>query len=244
MTTLWHGDCLKLMKNIPDGSIDLILTDPPYGTTSCKWDTIIPMEPMWKEIWRVLKDDGVCALFGNEPFSSKLRMSQISKWRYDWIWKKHHKTGHLNAKKRPMKQCELINIFFSKQPAYYPQGLIDYNRLMVNSESHSQRTKDNATSTVSGGLTRKPYKQDKTGYPTELIEFKSCNGNKDHPTQKPVDLLEYLINTYTLIDQTVLDFTMGSGSTGVAAKNLGRRFIGIEKEQEYYDIACARIGEI
>lgn len=239
---LWHGDCLELMKEIPDKSVDMVLTDPPYGTTQCKWDTVIPFEPMWKELKRITKDNGAICLFGSEPFSSHLRLSNLKMFKYDWVWQKHHKTGHLNAKKRPMKRCENISVFYKKQSKYYPQGLVSCNKIMINSKSHSLRTKDNPTSTVSGGLNRKPYKQTNTGYPTELIKFKSCNGNLIHPPQKPVALLEYLIKTYTLENETVLDFTMGSGSTGIACKNLNRQFIGIEKDDKYFNIAKERIN--
>ena len=230
------------MKDIPDGSVDFILTDPPYGTTKCAWDQVIPFEPMWAELKRVIKPNGAIALFGSEPFSSALRMSNIKHFKYDWVWAKHHKTGHLNAKKRPMKKTEIISVF-GKNNNYYPQGLIEVNKKMTNSRSHSLRSKVNATSTVSGGLTREPYTQKFTNYPTEVLEFDSCNGNKNHPTQKPVPLLEYLIKTYTLECETVLDFTCGSGSTGVAALNLNRSFIGIEKDKGYFEIARKRIEE-
>ena len=237
------GDCLKLMKDIPDNSIDMCLTDPPYGTTQCKWDSVIDFKLMWEQLKRIVKDNGAICLFGSEPLSSRLRLSNIKMFKYDWIWEKHHKTGHLNAKKRPMKKCELISVFYERQPRYTPQGLIDCNKNMLNSKSHSLRTKDNATSTVSGGLTRKPYKQLKTNYPVELLKFNSCNGNLSHPTQKPFALLEYLIKTYTLENETVLDFTMGSGSTGVACHNLKRKFIGIEQDDKYFKIARQRIED-
>lgn len=240
---LIHGDCLEKMKSIPDKSIDCVLTDPPYGTTQCRWDNVIPFDPMWEQLKRITKDNGAICLFGSEPFSSALRMSNINMFKYDWIWKKHHKTGHLNAKKRPMKTCEIISIFYDKQVGYRPQGLIDYGKEMINSKSDSLRGKNNKTSTVSGGLNRRPYIQKKTNYPVEIIEFKSCNGNLLHPTRKPVPLLEYLIKTYTLENEMVLDFTMGSGSTGVACKNLNRKFIGIEQDKSYFEIAKKRIND-
>jgi len=238
MITLWHGDCLELMKNIPDKSIDMVLTDPPYGTTACKWDVIIPFDPMWNELRRITKDNGAICLFGNEPFSSLLRCSNIKGYKYEWYWKKNHATGHLNAKKRPMKITETISIFNTLK--YFPQGLQKVYWEVSNSDSHCQRGGDNKTSTVSGGL-KKNYKQTATGYPRDMLEFDSCNGNKEHPTQKPVALLEYLIKTYTLENETVLDFTMGSGSTGVACQNLNRKFIGIEKDDKYFEIAENRI---
>lgn len=238
MITLWHGDCLELMKNIPDKSIDMVLTDPPYGTTACKWDVIIPFDPMWNELRRITKDNGAICLFGNEPFSSLLRCSNIKGYKYEWYWKKNHATGHLNAKKRPMKITETISIFNTLK--YFPQGLQKVYWEVSNSDSHCQRGGDNKTSTVSGGL-KKNYKQTATGYPRDMLEFDSCNGNKEHPTQKPVALLEYLIKTYTLENETVLDFTAGSGSTGVACQNLNRSFIGIEKDDKYFEIAKNRI---
>jgi site-specific DNA-methyltransferase (adenine-specific) len=198
---------------------------------------------MWEQLKRITKDNGAICLFGSEPFSSALRMSNIKMFRYDWVWKKHHKTGHLNAKKRPMKSCEIISVFYKKQVNYNPQGLVECDKIMQNSNSHCLRGGDNKTSTVSGGLTRKPYKQNKTGYPVELIEFNSCNGNLQHPTQKPVALLEYLIKTYTLENETVLDFTAGSFSTGVACVNTNRAFIGIEKYETYFKIGKKRVED-
>lgn len=235
---LFHGDCLEEMSYLKDKSIDFVLTDPPYGTTACKWDSVIPFEPMWKELKRIRKDNAAIALFGSEPFSSHLRMSNIKEFKYDWIWKKQHATGHLNAKKKPLKCFEIITVFFANR--YFPQGLKLVNWRMENSDSHCRRGSGNKTSTVSGGL-KKNYVQTRTNYPRDFIEFNSCNGNKEHPTQKPVPLLEYLIKTYTLENETVLDFTMGSGSTGVACKNLNRNFIGIEKDEKYFEIAMKRI---
>lgn len=195
---LFHGDCLEIMKTLPDNSIDFILTDPPYGTTACKWDSIIPFNCMWKELKRLRK--GTIALFGAEPFSSTLRISNVKEFKYDWIWLKSRATGHLNASHRPMTAHEIISIFNAKK--YFPQT--------------------------------------KTNYPRTAIQFKS-EGKTVHPTQKPVALLEYLIRTYTLEGDTVLDFTMGSGSTGVACKNLNRKFIGIEKDDKYFEIAKQRL---
>ncbi len=237
---LMPGNCLEEMLKIPDGSVDLVLCDPPYGTTACKWDVVIPFEPMWREIWRVLKPAGACVLFGNEPFTSILGSSQISNLQYRWVWDKGHATGHLNAKKRPMKLTEDILTFYREQPVYNPQGLIYAPKPMKNSDSDCQRGGDNKTSTVSGGL-KKDYVQEYTNYPRDVLQFKSENGNKWHPTAKPVALLEYLIKTYTNEGETVLDFTMGSGSTGVAAMNTNRGFIGIERDDKYYDIAEKRI---
>jgi len=240
---MWEGDCLEKMKEIPDGSVDMILADLPYGTTACKWDVVIPFEPLWEQYWRVLKKNGAVALFGSQPFTSILGYSQINFLQYSWTWDKVHATGYLNAKKRPMKQCEDILIFYRKQPTYNAQNLIYSPKKMTNSRSHcEQRCKDNKTSTVGGGrLKEYGYVQEYRNWPRNLIEFKSCNANKDHTTQKPTLLLEYLINTYTDEGETVLDNVMGSGSTGVACVNTGRKFIGIEKDEKYFQIARERI---
>ena len=224
---LLHGDCLELMKDIPDNSIDMVLTDPPYGTTACKWDTVIPFEPMWEQLKRITKDNGAICLFGSEPFSSHLRLSNLKMFKYDWTTIKSKPTGHLNAKKQPLRTVESISVFYKKQCGYYPQGLKDCD-VMVSRTNRGNYRKCSKTT-----------RQTKTGYPKQHLEIRSIDGQ--HPTQKPVALLEYLIKTYTLENETVLDFTMGSGSTGVACKNLDRGFIGIEKEQKYYDIAREKI---
>jgi DNA modification methylase len=240
MIQLMHGDCLIEMNKIPDGSVDMILADLPYGTTACKWDVVIPFEPLWEHYWRVLKPNGAVVLFASQPFTSLLGVSQIQYLKYSWVWDKHHATGHLNAKKRPMKRCEDILVFYRNQPTYNAQDLIFSPKKMTNSDSHCQREKGCETSTVEGRL-RKDYMQEFTGWPRNLISFKSANGNKDHPTQKPVALLEYLIKTYTNENETVLDNCMGSGSTGVACINTNRNFIGLEKDINYYNIAIERI---
>ena len=226
---LFNNDCLKVLPTIPDKSIDLILTDPPYGTTQCKWDNIIPFEPMWNELKRIIKDNGCIALFGSEPFSSCLRTSNIKWFKYDWVWQKGQGTDFQLCKYKPLKNYELISIF-GKKITYKPQGLIEINKikkakkgsfklgLEKNTNKHIQRFKN---------------------YPTQIIKFKNERGL--HQTQKPIALLEYLIKTYTNENDTVLDFTMGSGSTGVACKNLNRNFIGIEKDEKYFDIAKQRI---
>ena len=239
-TMLGQGDCLELMKSIPDGSVDLILTDPPYGTTACKWDSVIPFEPMWAELKRIIKPNGAIVLFGSEPFSSALRMSNIKQYKYDWIWEKSHATGHLNAKKQPMRNNEVISVFYGKQCFYNPQ-LIQKNYV-------DKRTKSGNCETQTLGVYKQvnrsiPFNM---GYPKSILKFNSpFKGGEAgfHPTQKPVALLEYLIKTYTQENETVLDFTMGSGSTGVAAKNTNRKFIGIELDHNYFEIAKKRIQE-
>ena len=223
---LYQGDCLQVMKNIEDGSVDLILTDPPYGTTACKWDSVIPFDPMWEQLNRIIKPNGAIVLFGSEPFSSALRMSNIKNYKYDWVWKKRP-VNFLNAKKQPLRETENILVFNSKN--YYPQGLIPCHK--INKRSNSTETNGKH------GLSNM---SEYTNYPKQILEFIGERGL--HPTQKPVALLQYLIKTYTLESETVLDFTMGSGSTGVACKNLNRNFIGIELDPTYFQIAKGRIG--
>lgn len=232
MIKLLHGDCLELMKSIPDKSIDLVLTDPPYGTTACKWDSIIPFEPMWTELKRIRKERTAIVLFGSEPFSSHLRMSNITEFKHDWIWKKENGTGFLNAKKYPLMCIEKISIFSKKTPKYFPV-MTKGKPYKVKSGRQTENYSDQIqVETVNNGFR----------YPLNFIE-QPRDKNKFHPTQKPVALLEYLIKTYTLENEIVLDFTMGSGSTGVAAKNLNRNFIGIEKDEKYFEIAKNRINK-
>ena len=238
---LFCGDCLELMKDIPDGSIDMILCDLPYGTTACKWDTIIPFEPLWEQYKRIIKDNGAIVLFGSEPFSTELRHSNLKMFKYDWIWDKVNAFGFLDCKYRPMKSHEIISVFSkggcsngSKIPLKYnPQGLVYRTKQMKNKLKsellHSNPSKENYTSVA-------------TNYPKTIISFKKDNGGF-HPTQKPVALLEYLIKTYTNEGETVLDNCMGSGSTGVACINTGRKFIGMEMETKYFEIAKQRIDE-
>ena len=234
---LYNGDCLEIMDILIDEGVkfDMILTDPPFGTTACKWDSVIPFDKMWERINKLIKSNGAICLFGSEPFSSKLRMSNIKNYKYDWYWDKVRGVGHLNAKKRPMMCIEDIMVFYKKQCIYNPQMRHrDKPRLSMN----------NATQQVYG-KSKKDFKGDMLDkkYPINLITF-SKSAQKDmilHPTQKPVDLLEYLIKTYTNEDELVLDFTMGSGSTGVACMNTNRRFVGIELDENYFNIAKERI---
>lgn len=227
------------MKEIPDKSVDMILTDPPYGTTACKWDVVIPFEPMWNEIKRVIKDNDAIALFGSEPFSSHLRLSNLKMFKYDWIWEKPKGTGHLNAKKQPLNNYEVISIF-QKKSYYYPQFAEGSPYKNKAGRDHSKNT---SMTDLYGAYTN--FRNDNKGkrYPKRVIKFPVVERGTIHPTQKPVALLEYLIKTYTLENETVLDFTMGSGSTGVACKNLNRNFIGIEKDEKYFEIAKSRIND-
>ena len=230
---LWHGCCLEEMKKIKDNSIDMILTDPPYGTTACKWDTVIPFEPMWEQLKRVTKDNGAICLFGQNPFTANLIMGNPKDYKYCWIWDKAKASNFPNAKKMPLKITENISVFNVKK--YFPQMVEGVNRVKGGYQS-----KNELAINTSGT----PRKVNNLYYPKNILKF-SVAGNKDtgkHPTQKPVELLEYLIKTYTLENETVLDFTMGSGSAGVACKNLNRNFIGIEKEEKYFKIAQERIN--
>ena len=231
---LIKGDCLELMKDIPDGSIDLILTDPPYGTTACKWDSIIPLEPMWEQLNRIIKPNGAIVLFGSEPFSSALRMSNIKNYKYDWVWDKKLSSGFLNAKKRPLLRHETISVFNSK--IYFPIMEVRGKEREKGNKGGSKYT-DKAYSDYNSYTSK-----NNTYYPTSIIQSSNANRkDKVHPTQKPVPLLEYLIKTYTLENETVLDFTMGSGSTGEACVNTNRNFIGIEMDDKYFEIATNRI---
>jgi len=227
------GDCLDVLPKISDKSVDIVLTDPPYGTTDASWDSIIPFELMWKELKRITKENGCIVLFGTEPFSSYLRTSNIKWYKYDWIWNKKNIGNPLIAKYQPLRQHELISIFYNKRCNYYPiKTDLDIER------DWKQYTKTVLHGKVDVGNSGKT----KGKYPKSIIEFSNAVRNKLHPTQKPVALLEYLIKTYTNENDTVLDFTMGSGSTGVACKNLNRNFIGIEKDQNYFNIAKDRMG--
>lgn len=226
-------DCLEEMKKIRSNSVDLILTDPPYGTTKCKWDAIIPLKPMWKEIDRVIKENGAILLHASQPFTSILISSNLKMFKYCWIWDKVKPNGHLVAKKRVLQRTEDICVFGKQKINYYPQ--------MIDREK-PKRSKEYSRTEIMGGIKTGADKVLKQKYPQNIIVFSNANQrNKLHPTQKPIELLEYLIKTYTQEQEIVLDFTMGSGSTGVACKNLNRNFIGIEKDQKYFEIAKNRI---
>lgn len=223
--------------------IDMILTDIPYGTTQCKWDSVIPFEPMWERINKLIKNNGCIALFGSEPFTSTLICSNIKDFKYNWIWQKNKTTGFLNAKKQPLNDNETISIFYKKQCTYNPQ--------MTQAEKVYKRgyvTRDKETNIQQSDCygEQKTFLQEDNGlrYPKRIQYFdNNFTRNQLHPTQKPVELLEYLINTYTNENEIVLDFTMGSGSTGVSCINTNRKFIGIEKEEKYFNISVDRIKQ-
>ena len=251
-TNLIHGECIEEMqKLIDDGvKVDMILTDPPYGTTKCKWDTIIPFGDMWKCIRELSHDRTPALLFGNEPFSSYMRISNIKCYKYDWIWNKENSTNFLSAKYMPFKPIEYISVFYKKAPTFNPirrPKTIDYDGSRTSEAD--KRIREIPSDVAGTGITNRYYVDDGYRHPINLITFNSqkaeCNNsNRVHPTQKPVALLEYLIKSYTNEGDTVLDFTMGSGSTGVACVNLNRNFIGIELDADYYEIAKERINSV
>lgn len=238
MIQLIKGECLEAMKGIPTGSVDAIITDPPYGTTACKWDSVIDFELMWEQLNRIIKPNGAIVLFGSEPFSSALRMSNIKNYKYDWIWEKSRPTGFFLAKKQPMKIHEFIHVFYKKQCLYNP-----IKTKAEESKIDKRKTLNPTISHYLGGIKKNRVKDDGMRYPLTIQKFPSISQKGQHPTQKPVALMEYLIKTYTNEGETVLDFTMGSGSTGVAAKNLNRNFIGIELDDKYFEIAENRIND-
>ena len=232
---LLFGNCLERMKEIPDGSIDFILTDPPYGTTQCKWDTVIHFDLMWEQLKRIIKPNGAIVLFGAEPFSSLLRCSNIKNFKYDWVWEKSKATGFLNSKKQPLRAHEIISVFYSKPPTYNPQMVegLPYNKGV---------RKEQTGEDVYSSFEQVEVKSEGFRYPRSVQYFKTAESEGGfHKTQKPVALLEYLINTYSNEGDTVLDFTFGSCSTGVAALNTNRKFIGVEAEEKYFDIGASRM---
>lgn len=247
---LIHGEAITEMRKLIDSGVkvDSIICDPPYGTTACKWDSVIPFEPMWECLKALRKDQAPIVLFGSEPFSSALRMSNIKEYKYDWVWYKNLVSGVAQAKNKPLTTHENILVFSdgvtvhasqtTKRMPYNPQGLTKIDKVQKN-HKHDH--------TKAGGIGQRPshkstYVQEFTGYPKSVLDgFNSERGF--HPTQKPVPLLEYLIKTYTQEGDTVLDFTMGSGTTGLACKNLNRNFIGIELDDKYFEIAKGRIEQ-
>lgn len=242
---LLQGDCLDLMKNIPDGSVDMVLSDLPYGTTACKWDICIPIEPLWGQYKRIIKSNGVIALFGSEPFSSYLRMSNIGWFKYDWIWEKESGTGVTHSNNMPLKSHECISVFsggsighktkIKNRMPYNPQGLVPCDKIQRHGSWGMEGTLERKSQSKSVRVFFE-------NYPKSVLKYKR-DSKKFHPTQKPVPLLEYLIRTYTNEGEIVLDNTMGSGSTGVAAVNTGRSFIGMELDPGYFETACKRISE-
>ena len=230
---LYKGDCLEIMRNIPDKSIDMILCDLPYGKTHNKWDSIISLDKLWEQYNRIIKDNGAITLFAQTPFDKVLGVSNLKMLKYEWIWEKEQGTGFLNAKKMPLKNHENILIFYKKPPIYNPQM-----------KKGKPYTLERNTFTVNYGKQVDMVRTENTGerYPLTILKFKR-DKEKLHPTQKPIALLEYLIKTYTNEGEIVLDNCMGSGSTGIACLRTNRNFIGIEKDDKYFDMAYNRINE-
>jgi site-specific DNA-methyltransferase (adenine-specific) len=239
INSIYLGDCLEIMKEISDKSIDMVLCDPPYGTTACKWDVIIPFEPMWKELKRIIKDKGCIALFGSEPFSSKLRLSNLEDYKYDWIWNKGKGSNPLLSKKRPMSSFENISIF--NAGIYYPQ-------MRKGKPYKAPRTGGNHTNSIIGnnekqGEFRQKDNPEGEYFPLSILPFSIHCGSKLHPSQTPVDLFSYLINTYTKEGELILDFTAGSGTTAISCLQTKRNYILIEKDKSYFNIIKERIKE-
>lgn len=245
MINLMLGNCLERMKEIESGSVDMILTDPPYGTTACKWDSIIDLPLMWEQLKRIIKPNGAIVMTASQPFTTTLISSNMKMFKYCWVWEKNNASGFAQSKNKPMSKHEDIVIFSTgvtvhanqtkKRMPYYPQGLTEINKEVSGATG----------SRGAGGMSVRPSHkkriiQTHTGYPSTVLKFNRPS-KAVHPTQKPVALMEYLIKTYTNESETVLDFTMGSGSTGVACKNLNRKFIGIELDKTYFEIAKNRI---
>ena len=246
MFDLYLGDCLEVMSDIPDSSVDLILCDLPYGTTSCKWDSVIPFEPLWAQYRRVAKKNSAIVLTASQPFTTSLIASNMKGFRYCWVWAKSRVTGFANAKVQPLRCAEDVVVFYRNRPTYNPQGLVRINAAKRNGASVGGDTLrgDTAKSSGKGALRTAggEYIQEFTGYPRQVLNI--CSESRtSHPTQKPVALMEYMIRTYTNEGDTVMDNCMGSGTTGVACANTGRKFIGIERDAGYFEIARQRIEQ-
>ena len=248
---LLFGDCLERMKEIPDGGVDLVLTDPPYGTTACNWDSVIPFEFMWSELNRIIKPNGAIVLFGSEPFSSMLRVSNLKMYKYDWVWEKSRASNFVHAKHQPLKAHETISVFSKGGSAQGSKHPMVYNPQKVLGKPYNKGFGHKDNLHLSGGLSRKETQElkNETGLrsPRSVQYFSSDSDGKQrglHPTQKPVALMEYLIKTYTSEGETVLDFAFGSCSTGVAALNTKRKSIGIEMDENYFNIGVNRISAV
>ena len=241
MINLHHGDCLEVMDALIEQgvTVDAIITDPPYGTTACKWDSVIPFDAMWERLNKLIKPNGAIVLFGSEPFSSLLRVSNIKNYKYDWVWEKSRATGFLNSKKQPLRAHENILLFYKTPPPYFPQ--------MSQGEPYTKNMRGVPKENMYGSFKpHAPKSESGDRFPRSVLYFKTSETEPNkglHPTQKPVALMEYLIKTYTHEGEMVLDFTMGSGTTGVACINTGMGFIGIERDDAYFEIAKQRIEE-
>jgi len=242
MVNLMLGDCLERMKEIPDGSVDMVLTDPPYGTTACKWDSVIDLDLMWEQLKRIIKPNGAIIMTASQPFTSVLILSNLKWFRHNFVWDKVSPTGHLNAKKKPMLRHEDLVVFSNSK-----HGNFTYNPQMTKGKYRNKspaRSTDNVKGRCYGTVIHKGDNFNDDYYPTSIYQHSTGNRlGKLHPTQKPVALMEYLIKTYTNEGETVLDFTMGSGTTGISCINTDRKFIGIELDENYYSIATQRIQD-
>jgi len=226
----WLGDCLELMASVPDGSVDMVLCDLPYGTTQNKWDSVLPFDRLWEHYWRVCKPNAAVVLTAAQPFTSALVMSQVDRFKYDWCWRKPNGTGHLNAKKMPMRDKEDVLVFAKSQPTYNPQFVEGKPYVWDSARSSNGNYGNHGDERIINDGKR---------YPKQVLEFKQSRGK--HPTQKPVALFEYLIKTYTDEGMLVLDNCAGSGTTAVAAERTNRRWICIEREPTYYYPAIGRV---
>ena len=240
-----QADCLNAMDDIPNKSVDMVLCDLPYSITHCVWDTIIPFDKLWDKYHRIVKDNGAIVLFASEPFASYLRISNIKEFKYDLVWNKKRPTGQLNAKKQPLRQHEMICVFYKKQCTYNP--IFHKNRLKRNYIGKVEKSRKASDDYGQQYDYESNISADSLSYPRSIIEQTTVIGNSKekvaHPTQKPIALLEYLINTYSNENDIILDNTMGSGSTGVAAINTNRCFIGIERDEVYFRLAQNRIDD-
>ncbi|WP_343463526.1 site-specific DNA-methyltransferase [Pantoea sp.] len=232
---LHQGDCFDILPSLVAGSIDLVCADVPYGTTECKWDSVINLRRMWAELYRVAKPNAAIIIFSAQPFTSILVSSNLRHWKTEWIWEKPHATGFLNAKRQPMRAHENIQVFYRKQPTYNPQ--------MTHGHARKTSSRGSTNTDVYGPANQQVSYDSTTRYPRDVQKFSSDKQKQSlHSTQKPVKLLRYLIETYSNPGDTVLDFTMGSGTAGVACQESGRSFIGIEKDPAIYQVACDRTG--
>jgi DNA modification methylase len=243
---LFHADCLDILPFIEENSVDLILCDLPYGRTNCSWDSIIPLDKLWEQYERIIKPNGAILLFGQSPFDKSLGVSNLKLYKYEWIWEKTSATGHLNAKKMPMKAHENILVFYKKEPTYNPIMTEGHVRKVSKAKNRAECIirRNDTDNIYNNEYPDKVKDYDSTiRYPRSVLKFKSDKQKSNlHKTQKPLELIKYFIKTYTNENMLVLDNAMGSGTTCLAAKQLNRRFIGIEKEKKYYDISVERIG--
>ena len=243
MIELIHGDCLEEMKNIPDGSVDMVLTDPPYGTTACKWDSVIPLEPMWEQLKRAIKPNGAIVMTASQPFTTILISSNMKMFKYEWIWEKNRGSNFATVKYQPMKEHENVLVFCDGKTTYNQikqeraEGGKSRANYKISASNTGKRDTYSSMKGVDSGFINKNLR-----CPRSIQKFNTEVGL--HPTQKPVALMEYLIKTYTNEGETVLDFTMGSGTTGAACKNLNRDFIGIELDEKYFNTAKERINNV